>query len=100
MVNKNNLEKFSIMELQELKDHIISAETKEELLEAIDEVIKVKEETEPKSMNERFPIDWMNIDPQYKQKLHDNGIDNLEQLRNTLLPKLMNGEIDLDNIEI
>ena len=24
----------------------------------------------------------------------------LEQLRDTLLPKLMNGEIDLDNIEI
>ena len=25
---------------------------------------------------------------------------NLENLRDTLLPKLMNGEIDLDNIEI
>ena len=27
-------------------------------------------------------------------------INNMEQLRDTLLPKLMNGEIDLDNIEI
>ena len=26
--------------------------------------------------------------------------NNLEQLRDTLLPKLMNGEIDLENIEI
>ena len=27
-------------------------------------------------------------------------INNLEQLRDTLLPKLMNGEIDLNKIEI
>ena len=36
------------------------------------------------------------------KKIYNNQIQNkkLEQLRDTLLPKLMNGEIDLDNIEI
>ena len=33
-----------------------------------------------------------------KQLIEENKI--LEQLRDTLLPKLMNGEIDLDKIEI
>ena len=32
--------------------------------------------------------------------VNSEEILNLEQLRDTLLPKLMNGEIDLDNIEI
>ena len=41
------------------------------------------------------------IDPMLKlQKELEQEIHNLEQLRDTLLPKLMNGEIDLDNIEI
>lgn len=35
-----------------------------------------------------------------KIKLNQLENKNLEQLRNTLLPKLMNGEIDLDKIEI
>ena len=41
------------------------------------------------------------IKPIY-EKIISNGeeILNLEQLRDTLLPKMMNGEIDLDNIEI
>lgn len=36
------------------------------------------------------------------KKIQCNKVENynLEQLRDTLLPKLMNGEIDLDNIEI
>lgn len=36
------------------------------------------------------------------EKIRENEIENknLEQLRDTILPKLMNGEIDLDNIEI
>lgn len=36
------------------------------------------------------------------KKIQNNKVENynLEQLRDTLLPKLMNGEIDLDNIEI
>lgn len=41
------------------------------------------------------------IDPMLKlQKELEQEIHNLEQLRDTLLPKLMNGEIDLENIEI
>ena len=35
-----------------------------------------------------------------KINVNKKEIYNLEQLRDTLLPKLMNGEIDLDNIEI
>ena len=36
------------------------------------------------------------------KKIQNNKVENynLEQLRDTLLPKLMNGDIDLDNIEI
>lgn len=36
------------------------------------------------------------------KKIQNNKVENynLEELRDTLLPKLMNGEIDLDNIEI
>ena len=36
------------------------------------------------------------------KKIQNNKVENynLEQLRDTLLPRLMNGEIDLDNIEI
>ena len=51
-------------------------------------------------------IKWMNnftntISPMIN-KIYENFDENikLEQLRDTLLPKLMNGEIDLDNIEI
>ena len=41
------------------------------------------------------------IDPILKiQKKLEQENHNLEQLRNTLLPKLMNGEIDLDKVEI
>ena len=37
-----------------------------------------------------------------KNRINKNKIkiNNLEQIRDTLLPKLMNGEIDLDKIEI
>ena len=35
-----------------------------------------------------------------KIKLNQNENKTLEQLRDILLPKLMNGEIDLDKIEI
>ena len=39
-----------------------------------------------------------NLELKYFSNLEE--ISKLEQLRDTLLPKLMNGEIDLDNIEI
>ena len=37
-----------------------------------------------------------------KERINKNKIKirNLEQIRDTLLPKLMNGEIDLDRVEI
>ena len=44
---------------------------------------------------------YKKIKPVYKKIISNSEeIHNLEQLRDTLLPKLMNGEIDLDNIEI
>ena len=44
---------------------------------------------------------YKNVTPMYeKMFVLNNEIEYLEQLRDTLLPKLMNGEIDLDNIEI
>lgn len=44
---------------------------------------------------------YRNVTPMYEEMFVLNDeIENLERLRDTLLPKLMNGEIDLDNIEI
>ena len=51
-----------------------------------------------KEMIEKFNSSYKTI----KERININKtkISNLEQLRDTLLPKLMNGEIDLDKIEI
>ena len=65
MVSKNKLSSFSI----------------EELKEVIDSVIKKKEADLTTSMNSKFPVDWFNIDQDYIELLHDNGINNLAQLR-------------------
>ena len=44
---------------------------------------------------------YKNVTPMYEEMFTlNNEIEKLEELRDTLLPKLMNGEIDLDNIEI
>ena len=44
---------------------------------------------------------YQNITPMYeKMFILSDEVESLEKLRDTLLPKLMNGEIDLDNIEI
>lgn len=48
--------------------------------------------------NNKFEKIIDSIMEQYKSNIEEN--QNLEQLRDTLLPKLMNGEIDLDKIEI
>ncbi len=47
---------------------------------------------------EEFNILSANIEKQYFNKIAEN--EYLEKLRDTILPKLMNGEIDLDKIEI
>lgn len=51
-----------------------------------------------KEMIEKFNSSYKTI----KERININKtkISNLEQLRDTLLPKLMNGEIDLDKIEV
>lgn len=46
--------------------------------------------------------DFCNRAESIMKKIQNNKVENynLEQLRDTLLPRLMNGEIDLDNLEI
>ena len=63
--------------------------------------------TDFRNMEIKFPaldeLDRFNaeIDPIYKKyELNIKENEKLSELRDTLLPKLMNGEIDLDNIEI
>ena len=48
--------------------------------------------------NKEFEKIVDSIMKQYKNNIEEN--QNLEQLRDILIPKLMNGEIDLENIEI
>ena len=52
--------------------------------------------------NEKELRNFYNIaEPIYNKMIYNSEeIKTLEQLGNTLLPKLMNGEIDLDKIEI
>ena len=63
--------------------------------------------TDFRNMEIKFPafdeLDKFNaeIDPIYKKyELNIKENEKLSELRDTLLPKLMNGEIDLDNIEL
>ena len=51
-----------------------------------------------KDIIDKFNYLYNKIDINIKQRKKENKI--LKQLRDTLLPKLMNGEIDLENIEI
>lgn len=62
------------------------------------EVKDVKVKIPPKEKIEEFEKNIKII----VEKIIENSIENrnLEQLRDTLLPKLMNGEIDLENVEI
>ncbi|HHX66633.1 MAG TPA: hypothetical protein GX708_01070 [Gallicola sp.] len=52
--------------------------------------------------DESFMNDFTNIIKPIIERIHKNNVNNnnLVELRDTLLPKLMNGEIDLENIEI
>lgn len=103
MASKDNLKNFSLEQLREIREKVLSVESKEELLEIIEKVISTKEKEEEiasTSMNARFPIDWMNIDPPYKTLLHKNGIETLAQLRDvkelwSLEGMTPNGEIQL-----
>lgn len=82
MVSKSKLSSFSIEELQTFREKVLQASSKEELLEVLDSTIKKKETELTKSMNSKFPVDWFNIDQDYIEVLHANGINNLAQLRN------------------
>ena len=78
---KNNLKYFSIEELKLIREEVVQAESKEHLVSVIDKVLKKKEDALT-GMNSRFSVDWFNIDPEYIEILHANGITNLAQLRN------------------
>ena len=71
---------FTMEQLLIIRSTIKSAKTIEELLGTIDNVIQDKVASS-KDMNSRFPIDWMNIDAQYLELLHNNQIETLAQLR-------------------
>lgn len=57
------------------------------------QILKISLDKQNDFCNKMAPM--MNLQKELEQETH-----NLEQLRDTLLPKLMNGEIDLENIEI
>lgn len=84
MVEKDIFKGFNLEQLSQLKTQVLQAESKEEILEVIEELIEVKEKEEQEkatSLNSRFLVEWMNIDPPYIQMLHRNGIETLAQLR-------------------
>ena len=64
----------------------------ENVCSEFDIYIPTKEELEEFNIVCKAIINKMNINQAENQKL--------EQIKDTLLPKLMNGEIDLDKIEI
>ena len=78
---KSKLHYFSIEELKVIRHEITSSESREQLLEVIDKVLKIKEDKLTKGMNAQFSVDWFNIDLDYIKILHANGITNLAQLR-------------------
>ena len=80
MTKKDNLTTFSISELQVIRNEVLEKNSKEDLVIYIDSIIKEKEKAKEKSMNSQFPVDWFNIDAEYIQLLHNNNINNLEQL--------------------
>lgn len=81
MILNDKLFGFSIEELKRFKEGILSVESNDELLELIDSTIKAKEKVLAMSMNSRFLVDWFNIDRANIVMLHNNGINNLAQLR-------------------
>ena len=86
---KNNLKYFSIEELKLIREEVVQAESKEHLVSVIDKVLKKKEDALT-GMNSRFSVDWFNIDPEYIEILHANGITNLAQLRSIKQEDLWN----------
>lgn len=81
MSKENKLYTFTIPELKVFRQEVKSVKSKQELLMLIDETICQKEYVATQSLNARFPVDWFNIDRDYIELLHRNGIDNLQQLR-------------------
>ena len=83
MSKKNELYTFTIPQLQTIKSQVLGVSSREELIELIEETIYQKEYAATQSLNARFPVDWVSIDRDHIEILHNNGIDNLYQLRET-----------------
>ncbi len=75
------LSRFNKTELKTIRDAVIEATTRDELLTTIEEIIEQKEKLETEGPNACIPVSFFNIDPDYRRLLHDNGIENLAQLR-------------------
>lgn len=81
-MEKNDiLRNYSITKLQQLKQYVELATSKEELISSICATIKDKEDMEAINWNTQFLVDWFNIDLNYIALLHNSGIENLAQLR-------------------
>ena len=72
---------FSLQELRIIREAVDQAETKRQLLDAIDYMIEQKEKALTEGMNACIPVTFFNIDPGYIRVLQGNGIENLAQLR-------------------
>ena len=81
MASFGRLSRFNKTELKTIRDAVIEATTRDELLTTIEEIIAQKEKLETEGPNACIPVSFFNIDPDYRQLLHDNGIENLAQLR-------------------
>ncbi len=70
---------YNIAQLIALRYRILNASSQEELIDEINSALAAKEAAK-KTLNYRFPIDWMNVDQEYKELLHRHDIENLHQL--------------------
>lgn len=75
------LSRFNKTELKTIREAVIEATTRDELLTTIEQIIEQKEKLETEGPNACIPVSFFNIDPDYRRLLHDNGIENLAQLR-------------------
>lgn len=88
MKEKDDLCDFSIEELKIIRNKVIQLKSKNQLLNFLDSIIKDKEDDLTNNLNAKFKIEWMNIDPDDKVLLKNNGIYNLAQLRNISLDSI------------
>lgn len=88
-MKNNNLRYFSPAELKVIRHEIEAAESKEKLLEALDNLIEEKEKNVPKSLNELYQIDMITTFSLEEQALlQNNKIYSIADLRNCTIESL------------